>query len=153
MLSKSQHGRLAFQHEAIDQIFGQVPPEKLSKQIQAGKWSMQENLAHLVRYQEIFIERIHLMLSGQKPLFARYSAEEDEEFANTRKKSFAELLLDLKKVRQQIITVVHSLSNEQFKNTGTHPVMGSLSLSEWIEFFLLHESHHMMTIFKLAHTQ
>ncbi len=153
MLSKSQHARLHFQHEAIEQMLVHTPPEKITKEIQAGKWSIQENLAHLARYQEVFIERVHLILTGKHPAFARYSAEEDPEFANTRIKSFPDLILDLTKNRQEIIGLLDNLPDLELKKAGSHPVMGSLELTEWIEFFLLHEAHHMLTIYKLAHTK
>jgi uncharacterized damage-inducible protein DinB len=153
MLSKSQQARLNFQHDAIDEMLVHTPPEKISKEIQAGKWSIQENIAHLSRYQEIFIERIHLILTGKLPAFARYSAEEDPEFANTRIKSYPDLMQDLKKNRQEIIGLLRTLPDQELKKTGSHPVMGSLELTEWIEFFLLHEAHHMMTIYKLAHAK
>ena len=153
MLSKSQQTRLHFQHEAIEQMLTHTPPEKRTKEIQAGKWSIQENLAHLARYQEVFIERIHLILTGKQPSFARYSAEEDPEFANTRIKSFPDLMQDLKKNRQEIIGLLDDLPDQELQKTGSHPVMGSLELTEWIEFFLLHEAHHMLTIYKLAHAK
>jgi uncharacterized damage-inducible protein DinB len=153
MLSESQRCRLNFQHESIDQVLSHILPENLTKQIQAGKWSIQENLAHLARYQEVFIERIHLILTGKKPDFARYSADEDPEFANTRVRSFPDLIQDLNKNRQEIIGLVSSLPDQELKKIGSHPVMGYLDLTEWIEFFLLHEAHHMMTIYKLAHAK
>ena len=32
---------------------------------------------------------------------------------------------------------------------GHHPKYGALTLVEWTEFFLLHEAHHLFTLFKL----
>jgi hypothetical protein len=34
--------------------------------------------------------------------------------------------------------------------TGHHPVFGEMNLIQWLNFFLLHEAHHLFTIFKLA---
>ena len=53
---------------------------------------------------------------------------------------------------KQFNAILKSLEDDQLARTGRHPVLGKLTLSEWIEFFLLHEAHHIMTIFQLAHS-
>src|SRR6266849_2460087 len=47
-----------------------------------GKWSAHENLAHLARYHQVFLQRIDLMLAEQAPVFPRYRAEEDPDWAS-----------------------------------------------------------------------
>ncbi len=152
MLSSSHLSRLQSQPEDLDQILSKIQPDILEKQIQSGKWSIKENIAHLVRYQKESIVRIHLILREQEPLLKRYVAEDDNEFPVILSLPCNALLIHLREDRKQFHALLISLSDEQLSRKGTHPVLGSLTLSEWIEFFLLHEAHHMMTIFKLAHT-
>jgi len=151
MLSSSYLSRLYYQPEALDQIISKIQPEILEKQIQPGKWSIKENLAHLVRYQKESMHRIKLILKEKEPLLKRYIAEDDDEFPIVLSLPFNILLLHLKEDRKQFHALLISLTDDQLSRTGTHPVLGSLTLLEWVEFFLLHEAHHMMTIFKLAH--
>ena len=49
-----------------------------------------------------------------------------------------------------ISNYVSTLSESSFMRSGKHPVYGELSIPRWIEFFLLHEAHHLFTIFKLV---
>jgi|SRR5450432_335500 uncharacterized damage-inducible protein DinB len=152
MISQSQLYRLNYQPEALEQILEKVPVDRMEKKILAGKWSIQENLGHLLRYQEMSQIRFKRILNEQEPLLDRYIAEEDEEFKTVLNQSSKEILFHLKEDRQLFTAHLLSLTKEHLSRRGIHPVLGTMVLSEWIEFFLLHESHHMMTIFRLAHS-
>ena len=80
-------------------MLSKIQPELLEKQIQAGKWSIKENVAHLVRYQRESIRRIHLILKEQEPSLKRYIAEEDSESPVVLAFPFDVLLLHLKEDR------------------------------------------------------
>ncbi|HZZ75247.1 MAG TPA: DinB family protein [Puia sp.] len=151
MLSSSHLSRLNAQPEDLIQILSNIQPDMLEKEIQPGKWSIKANVAHLVRYQQESIQRVHSILKLWEPNIKRYVAEDDEEFPAVLSLPTNALVMHLKKDRIQFHNLLNSLTDEQLSRTGRHPVLGSLTLTEWIEFFLLHESHHMMTIFKLAH--
>ena len=152
MLSSSHLSRLNSQPEDLIRIISNIQPDILEKEIQPGKWSVKANVAHLVRYQQESILRVQRILKEQQPLLKRYVAEEDEEFPSILSLPADVLIKHLKEDRKQFHGLLNSLTNEQFARTGTHPVLGNLTLTDWIEFFLLHEAHHMMTIFKLAYT-
>jgi hypothetical protein len=57
---------------------------------------------------------------------------------------------DLKKGRKDILVLMNRLSDDQCQRIGIHPAYGSMTIEAWTEFFLLHEAHHFLTIFKLA---
>jgi hypothetical protein len=40
--------------------------------------------------------------------------------------------------------------DDQLALKGTHPKYGTLMITEWTEFFLLHEAHHLFTLFRLS---
>ena len=39
--------------------------------------------------------------------------------------------------------LVDSLDAEDLARSGVHPSLGALAIPDWIEFFLLHEAHHL----------
>jgi uncharacterized damage-inducible protein DinB len=151
MISPFQLSRLQDHPEALEQILSRVPEELLEKQIRTGKWSIKENIAHLVRYQKESLDRVNRILTEKEPSLRRYVAEEDDAFPFAIAQPLHTLQVQLKDDRKQFNTIIKSLTDDQLSRTGRHPVLGVLTLSEWIEFFLLHEAHHMMTIFQLAH--
>jgi hypothetical protein len=56
----------------------------------------------------------------------------------------------LDKDRKAIFQLVCSIPEEKLARTGIHKKYGRLTILQWTEFFLLHEAHHIFTIFKLA---
>ena len=112
----------------------------------AGKWSAIDNLAHLGRYHEVFAERLSRIIAEEAPEFARYRADDDEEFAAWRAMPLDAMLERIRSLRRDLSTRVESLTAEQLDRIGVHPAFGRMRLRLWIEFFLMHEGHHLYVI-------
>ena len=149
-LTKATLARLGSQHELLWFLTASLTPEQIGFRLNPGKWSIQENIAHLACYQPRFIERIQSILSTTGPVFERYIAENDPAFEQYRQLAPPELLQRLTETRQSIIDLITSLPDEQLLRTGYHPKHGQMDIHWWTEFFLLHEAHHLFTIFNLA---
>ena len=143
--------RLKTQHEAIPKIISAITSNRLLIRPQPDKWNIIDNLAHLTRYQEVFIDRINQILIEENPLFGRYTADEDPEFERFRNVNTGLLIKQLNRDRGVIYDLVTSLPAGQLNRCGEHKQYGSLNIIQWTEFFLLHEAHHIFTIFKLSH--
>ena len=141
--------RLKNQHEAIPEIISKAG-QNLFKRPQPEKWNIHDNITHLVKYQPIFVERIHQILIVEEPVFERYTAETDPDFENWRKWETEKLLSTLNADRIKINELILKLSENEINRIGTHPKFGKLTIVEWAEFFLLHEAHHIFTIFQLS---
>jgi uncharacterized damage-inducible protein DinB len=141
---------LRCEHQLADFFRGVLPGSlnDLSRRAIPDKWSAQENLAHLARYHEIFLERIDRMLSSTRPVFARYRAEQDPEWEPWKCRSYSELIQALSELRVQLVIKLKSLSERDFHRVGVHPRFGEMALSQWLEFFLVHEGHHLYLVFQ-----
>jgi len=103
-----------------------------------------ENLAHLARYQHVFLDqRIRRILLEEQPVFSRYRAEEDPEWPRWREMTVAETLTDLRTCRESLLERAVSSSDQALARVGLHPAFGALTVPEWLEFFLIHEAHHL----------
>jgi len=127
-----------------------VAPESLSLRPNPDKWSARENLAHLARYHEVFLDRIERMLAGPAPVFSRYRAEEDPEWPKWSDRPASEVLAELASLRARLIVKLRSLTEEDFHRTGTHPKFGQMNIALWLEFFLVHEGHHLYVVLELV---
>ena len=127
-----------------------VPTEELAAKAVPGKWSAHEQLAHLARYHQIFLERIERILTEQTPEFPRYRAEEDSEWATWQGISSQQNLVRLSSLRIKLMARLRSLSEEDFERTGVHPKFGKMSLALLLEFFLVHEAHHLYVVLQLV---
>lgn len=130
-----------------------IAPESLSRRPNPDKWSACENLAHLARYHEVFLDRIERIRTESAPVFGRYRAEEDPEWGNWSDRAASDVLAELAAQRARLIVKLRSLKEEDFWRTGTHPKFGEMSLALWLEFFLMHEGHHLLTVLQLVRSQ
>jgi uncharacterized damage-inducible protein DinB len=149
-LSSSISTRLQYQHKSLLDIIDGLSDEQIRRTVIPGKWSIFENIVHLQTYQQLFITRIRQILEGDHPLFDRYTAEADPAFHDNCSKSTREVMQDLLSVRKEMAAEIVSFKDGDFTKTGRHPVYGELTLAQWLNAFLLHEAHHMFTIFKLS---
>lgn len=148
-LSMSAINRIANQFENMIRCLDEVSEEYTSRRVAPDKWSIHENMAHLARYQEVFLERVNAIVNGDEPSFERYIAEEDEGFKRWTTYSRSELLSQFRDGRKVLFRRLIALTPEEVQRTGRHPIYGSLNVPCWTEFFLLHESHHLFTTFRL----
>ena len=152
MLSKSTRFRLETQLEALPLIVGSASPSALETEPPSGKWSVAQNVAHLSRCQEIFVnERIRRILTEECPRFGRYRAEEDPAWPTWLSLPYSTTLERLHSGRTGLVDLVTNLSSEQQARMGSHPLLGEAPIPLWLEFFLLHEAHHFYVIMRRVH--
>lgn len=144
--------RLQYQHKSLLDLIDGLSDEQIRKVIVPGKWSIFENIVHLETYQQTFIRRVRLILEGDGPEFERYTAEADPLFLDNCSKSSREIMQNLLSTRKDLSAGVLAFQETDFEKMGSHPAFGHMNLLQWLNFFLLHEAHHLFTIFKLAAT-
>jgi DinB superfamily len=142
--------RLQYQHKSLLDIIDGLSDEQIRMQVNPGKWSIFENIVHLQTYQHSATSRIRRILDEGNPVFDRYTAEADPLFHDNCTKSTREIMQDLITTRKEMSAGILSFTENDLKKTGTHPVFGKMNLVQWLNFFLLHEAHHLFTIFKMA---
>jgi len=142
--------RLEYQHKSLLDIIEGLSDEEIRRQVIAGKWSIFENIVHLATYQHAFLDRMRKILDEEIPQFDRYTAETDPLFHDSCSRSTREVMQDLITTRRELIDKIFSLKEEQVLRKGGHPVYGNMNIIQWLNFFVLHESHHLFTIFKLV---
>lgn len=142
--------RLQYQHKSLVDIIDGLSDEQIRRPVIAGKWSIFENMVHLQTYQHTFVKRIKEILEGTNPSFSRYTAEGDPLFHDNCEKSTREIMQDMLHIRKEMAAGILSFPETDLEKTGNHPAFGQMTLLQWLNFFLLHEAHHLFTIFKLT---
>ena len=149
-LPSSISTRLQYQHKSLLDLISELTDEQIRRPIIAGKWSIFEQIVHLATYQHVFIERIREMLKGSEPTFDRYSAEGDPLFHDNCEKSSREIMQDLLSTRKDMSAEIVNFSPTDYTKAAHHPAYGRMDMVQWLNFFLLHEAHHLFEVFKLA---
>jgi uncharacterized damage-inducible protein DinB len=149
-LSPHTASLLLNQLDSLPEILGAATAEDLCRRPASGKWSAHENLAHLLRLHEVMIERIRRILSEDEPTLDRYSAEGDPDWPRYVALPTNAVLDQLRSHRQRLVATVQELKPDQTGRLGVHSRMGPMPLSTWLEFFLVHEGHHLYLAFLRA---
>jgi uncharacterized damage-inducible protein DinB len=135
--------RLAAQAEALVALARGVSPAELDARPAPEEWSARENLAHLARHQAAFLERLERVVREDAPRLGRYRAEEDGEWPAWQALPIAEVVRRHQDGRRRLAAWVTGLAGPQAARIGVHPTFGPMSVVAWLEFFLLHEAHHL----------
>jgi hypothetical protein len=151
-LSSSIAARLQYQHQTIREIISDLPDSDLRREINPGKWSAHANIAHLAAYQPVFIGRLERINHEPSLTFGRYVAEEDPLFPGYLDRPSSALLDQIDTDRSRILAIFNSGGETFLTRTASHPRFGLLTVTDWTEFFLLHEAHHLYTLFSLVHS-
>jgi hypothetical protein len=141
--------RLQYQHKSIVDIIDGLTDEEVRMRPDPDKWSIFENIVHLQSYQHSFIARIRALLESQNPRFEPYRAEADPLFLENCSKSTREVMQDLLTTRKEMAAGILSFPEHDLDKTAIHSTYGEMNLVNWLHFFLLHEAHHLFTIFKI----
>ena len=144
--------RLQYQHKCLVDLIDGLSEELIRRVVQAGKWSVFEHIVHLQTYQHTFISRVKQILEGNEPILDKYTAEADPLFLDNCCKTFREIMHDFIATRKEMAADLLVLQESDYLKCGTHQSFGSMNLLQWINFFLLHEAHHLFTIFRLTAT-
>jgi hypothetical protein len=135
---------LASQLDVLPAIVDGIAPAALARRPSPSQWSAHEHLAHLARYQEVFLTaRVRRILDEEGPELGRYRAEEDEGWPAWQRLSTGEVLDRLRRSRGEFAALAGSLTEAQWDRVGHHPLFGAMPLRRWVEFFLIHEAHHL----------
>jgi DinB family protein len=114
-----------------------------------GKWSAREQLAHLARHHEVTAERLRLILAEPEPALPRYRAEEDPEWPRWAALPLGTITSELTARRAELVASVAAIPPADLARRGVHPVLGAMPIPLWLEFFLLHEAHHLFVTMQL----
>lgn len=150
---QSQLMRLKTQLASVELLFADANPLRIDRRPQSGKWSARENLAHIGRYHEIFLERLRRILTEPAPEFARYRAEQDPGWAEWASRPIEQVKARLATLRQELVDLIAGLRPPDYARTGIHSSFGEMTLGLWLEFFLVHEAHHLYVILQRLREQ
>ena len=143
--------RLETQLESIKVILLTINSKQLDWKRSPGKWNIHETIAHLVCYQQMFTERVVQALKEEVPFFAKYDAEMDADFKYWCTDDTQHLISQLFSDREKLVKLISKLNKEDANRIAMHKKYGSHNIVLWVEFFLLHEAHHIYQIFQLAY--
>jgi DinB superfamily len=148
MTPGEQLAHLESQTRVLENMVAHTDAARFTDHPIPGKWSALEQLAHLARYHEVFLERLDAMLRSPGTPLWRYSAENDPEWAGWQAMPLEAVWSAFQERRARLRQRLEVTSEPEYRVTGIHPLLGTITLHDMLEMFLLHEGHHLYAVFQ-----
>jgi len=142
--------RFCSQYRIVKHYIEDLPSQAIHTRFISENWSIHETIAYLCRYQYVFLERLKAISTEINPFFMVYKPENDPEYQFTAARTTGALLHEIYRIRDEMKRMLNNLTTAECSRVGTHAVLGRMNICQWLEFFLLHESHQFYKIFKMA---
>jgi uncharacterized damage-inducible protein DinB len=141
--------RLSEHPGEIQSLTEGLPPDLLKERPGEGRWSLHEIAIHLVETQEVFSERIARMLVEDRPAITPFFPDEPRREGFYLTRDCTEGMTVLRRQRELLLTLLGSLTDDQWRREGQHPDIRHYSVERCMESFMRHEEHHLHTMFNL----
>ena len=129
-----------------EQIVSGVPEEILMKK-PGGRWSIKENIGHLVDLESLHDLRINDFLESRHVLHPADMRNKKTDKAHHNKKDINELLDEFKNVRDNFINRIEQLDEEVLERTSLHTRLNQpMRVIDLAQFISEHDEHHIETI-------
>jgi hypothetical protein len=130
----------------ISQLVSSLPVEILTNKVDK-RWSIQENIGHLIDLEELHDGRIDDFIAGEKILRSADLNNRKTDEANHNNRNIDDLLKKLKLVRENFIDRMKNFDKEILTRSSIHPRLNQpMRPIDMAQFVLEHDEHHIETI-------
>ena len=133
----------------IEERVRDVPPALLTWR-DGDKWSIQENIGHLLDLDELFAGRFEDYERGLEKLRAADLLNQKTHQAQHNNRPAAEILREFRRGRLALVARLESQPPEYFHRTALHPRLNTpMRVTDLLYFVAEHDDHHLARISEL----
>jgi uncharacterized damage-inducible protein DinB len=133
----------------IARLVSALPKEILIRKVD-DKWSIQENIGHLIDLEKLNDKRIDEFIRGKEVLSAADMNNKKTEGANHNSREINDLVNQLKELRKRFVKRLRKLDGSVSERTSIHPRLNQpMKPIDMVYFVLEHDKHHIETIKEL----
>ena len=125
--------------------------EELSKTYREGSWTVRQLVHHIADSQLNMYQRLKLALTDENPTVPAFDEEKWAVQPDTMLPVESSIKM-LEGINERIVSLGHSLTEEQFDRAFTHQTNGKITVATKVAKLAGHEEHHLAHI-KIALSQ
>jgi len=130
----------------IAKLVNHISSELLAKKNDE-KWSVKENIGHLIDLEELHSGRIDDFITGKKTLRPADLTNKKTYDAGYNRKDINYLITELKRARQHFVKRLSELDKATLNKSSIHPRLNRpMRPIDMAQFVLEHDEHHIETI-------
>lgn len=142
--------RLRDEGDKLIQLFSGLTPDQWAQTVYTDgmDWSLKDLLAHLCSAERAFLFYGRNILNGGEgtPEDFDINRFNQTEVGGLRDRDSAQLVTDLRAVRQETIDLVGHIADEDFARKGRHPFFGMISIDEMFKLIYRHNMMHLRDV-------
>ncbi|GAA0460043.1 YfiT family bacillithiol transferase [Alkalibacillus silvisoli] len=119
--------------------------EKLTKTYRDGSWTVRELVHHIADSQLNMYQRLKLALTDENPTVPEFDEEKWAIQPDTKLPVECSIKM-LEGINERIVSLGHSLTDEQLERTFVHQVNGEITVATKVAKLAWHEEHHLAHI-------
>ena len=141
--------KLSENPDTIARLVSNLPEEVLTKRIE-NRWSIKENIGHLIDLEELHDGRIDDFIAAKEILRPADLSNRKTDEANHNSKNIDDLISKLKNVRENFVSRMKNLDTKILSSSSKHPRLNQpMRPVDMAQFVLKHDEHHIETIKEL----
>ena len=133
---------------ARNQLRELLPKIDIHTEIYPG-WTIKEVLAHLAGWDDAIIIALQMFAAGQPPLMTAARGIDfynSQTVAERKELTLEQIIREWEWVREQLIPIVHALTDKELETTLVAPWGVSMSVLELLNVIVHHENEHTEVI-------
>jgi hypothetical protein len=112
-----------------------------------GKWSIKEQVGHLIELEKLGEKRLDDFLAGAETLSAADMTNRATKEANYNSRQIQDILNEFRSARESIIRRLEKFDEKQAAITSVHPRLNQkMRIIDWVYFMSEHDDHHLASI-------
>lgn len=123
--------------------------EQLVERPSPHKWSLHELAMHIVETQDVFIERLAVMLTEPEARITPYKPDKAREDGLYLEWHLPFRLKTFKDQRSALTGLLGTLTEEQWRHEAFHPEVKHYTVEKAMESMMRHEEHHLYQMFNI----
>jgi hypothetical protein len=127
----------------------QADPTILKRRPPSGKWSIHEHACHLAIADELYQQRLDIMVSQEKPVIKSYDPGRDDPEDALLKVDLEDALRRYASSRGEVVRRLRLLTRQDWAKTAEHDEYNSYSMLTMVRHLALHDFFHAYRIEEL----
>ncbi|MBN4047241.1 DinB family protein [bacterium AH-315-P13] len=112
-----------------------------------GKWSILENIGHLIALDQLWLERIRDILENKEKMRSAYLQKGKFQSANYNNRNVLELIIEFSEKRSKLIEKLEDMTEAEIYKRAIHPrLKTSMSIMNLLFMAAMHDYHHLSRI-------
>ena len=134
--------RIASLPGRLESFVAALSAEQLTSRYLPEEWTLAQNVHHLADAHMVLWLRVKLTLTEDRPTLMLYNQDRFAQLAEAAGAAIAPSLAIIRAVHERCLALLPSLSEDDWRRVGVHPVRGEMTVEDMVRLWANHGDAH-----------